>query len=366
MPATEVNREAAKHDFALVFGIAKYPTFGEEGTGSDLGGPVNDAMEVTRWLSEEVGVPCENIRCVTSSGEGDCKVLNGALEIPYNSNPPRPRVGDIASPFADLIARSANITGGPRNLGRRLWIYMAGHGMSPAASMEEVCIFPANANWRAVIENFSATQWADGVARCEPFDEIILWMDCCQRAGYSLKTYGPPIVDQQFRDTPAKRFYLGAVSHGGIAYEAPDPLPNGPVRGLFTKTLLSALRGGVQLSRTGYVTGKALRDFFEGSSGVMRATVNGQEVIQRACVLAGASDDLDLIHLDSAAIVPTVTIATGLPAGTSVELIDHTRTKLGDYIVGAYGEVSLTIPSGFYQLRGPQGFVKNFDSAGPA
>lgn len=366
MATTDVNRKAAKDDFALVFGIANYPKFGENGTATDLGGPVNDAMEVTRWLAEEAGVPCKNIRCITSEGEGDCKVMNGKFDTPYGSAPARPKVGDIAGPFVDFIAQSANITGRPRRLGRRLWIYMAGHGMSPAASMGEVCIFPGNANWRGLIENFSATEWANGIARCEPFDEIVLWMDCCQRTGYSLTPYRPSIVDVEFRAAPAKRFYLGAVSHGGIAYEAPDPLAAGPVRGVFTRTLLSALRGGVRLSGAGHVTTRALREYFEGATGVMRVSVNGREVTQRASVLASASDDLDLIHLDIGAQVPTVTVATTLPAGTNVELVDHNRAKLSDHVVGANGEVSLTIPAGLYQLRGPGGFKLTFDSTSPA
>lgn len=361
MPPTDVNRQLAEKDFALVFGIANYPRFGEGATESNLGGPVHDAKEVTRWLAEDAGVPCQNIRCITSEGEGDCKVVDGAYQLLYDGSV-RPEAADIARPFEHFLNTSSNIIGGPSALGRRLWIYMAGHGMSPAVSMSDVCIFPANANWRGLVSNFCATKWADGLSRCQPFDEIVLWMDCCQRTCYGLSPYAPDIVDVEYRPAPAKRFYLGAVSHGGIAFEAPDPPPDGPVRGLFTKTLLGALRGGVQLSPSGYVTSLALRDFFEGKTCVMRATVAGQDVTQRARVLAGASDNLDLVHVQTA-VLPTVRVPTGLSPGTSVELLDHTRTRLGDFAVAADGAVLLTIPSGLYQLRGPDDFNMPFDSA---
>ncbi len=91
-----------------------------------------------------------------------------------------------------------------------------------------------------------------------------------------------------------------------------------------------------------------------------------REVTQRASVLSSASDDLDLIHLDIGAQVPTVTVATTLPAGTNVELVDHNRAKLSDHVVGANGEVSLTISAGLYQLRGPGGFKLTFDLTSPA
>src|SRR5437764_8120203 len=114
----------AWNDYAVVVGIARYPAWG------DLSGPENDAREFERWLTAADGgdVPARHVTTLLSS------------KYPEGS---RPMAVDIDDAFDKVIALG-DAQGG--QAGRRLYAFMAGHGISPR--LEYTALLAANASQR--------------------------------------------------------------------------------------------------------------------------------------------------------------------------------------------------------------------------
>ncbi len=100
-------------DFAVVIGLNYYPNLG------DLKGAEPDALAFAEWLRSEAEVPPCNIQLITSSMYGP---VSDALEA-------RPNCVDVDRPFRRLLALGRAIS--PKRVGRRLYIFLAGHGFSP-------------------------------------------------------------------------------------------------------------------------------------------------------------------------------------------------------------------------------------------
>jgi hypothetical protein len=352
VPATASNVAATKEDFALVVGINTYPTLGPNLSPRNLQGAVNDAKAVASWLVAEAGVPCENVWCLISEGEGKhCAVSNGAFESEF---PPgvRPDFDDLARSFKTFVRQAIAITDRPQWIGRRFWVYMAGHGYTPQEESRDVCVFPANALNRGFIENLCATRWADFMARNRGFDEIVMMLDCCAEIYAGIAPGLPQPQSHQLRDGLAKRVIAVAASPTQAAYETADE--NGVIGGQFTRQLLKALSGGVELSASGHVTTSALRQYFDNVS--LRSGVGGPK---SQTVRFLEYDELDLVHVDSPTV--TFTTRTNFAPGTVVRVLSGLMKPLGSVTVKAGSTVDLQVPAGLYKLVAPDGTSQLID-----
>lgn len=210
----------AADDHAVVVGITHYASF------ECLDGPENDVNAVIEWLHAPDGgdVPKNQIHKVVSSKFDDTC---------------RPNTDDVYAAFEPL--RSLALQRDPEPVGRRLYIFMAGHGFAPAK--REGSLLAANAAPKAFGFNVSGSKVADHFGDAGYFEEVVLLMDCC-RDRYTTATEGALPWDPVGGNGngEARWFYGFAAGYSSRAREQPI---DGKTRGLFTAAVLQALRGGV-------------------------------------------------------------------------------------------------------------------------
>jgi hypothetical protein len=235
----------AADDYAIVVGITAYPFHG------NLNGPENDATAFYEWLIDpEWGdVPKDNIDLILTS----------------ESPPPYPSLDD-AKPTAERIHKAirklhrlgqANIeAGNKRRVGRRLYIYLAGHGCTPRD--DQTALLTANSDnvWTGSGFHILGQYNADWFYKSATFDEVLLFMDCCRNL---IKV---PALDQPYADVIDRQ----AVNNGrpfralGAKWSQKTwerPMGDGAVHGVFTTALLDGLKG--KAAENGQVTSGSLR-----------------------------------------------------------------------------------------------------------
>jgi hypothetical protein len=235
-------------DFAIVVGIAKYPDFGESpGQARNLIAPDDDAADVVRWLKDPNGgdLPDDHVRVVRTS------------IVPPGMNGVWPSREGVLQEFDRLEDRSqvSSAAGNGSRVGRRLYVYAGGHGF--ARRRKEGALFAANAT-RVRRHHVFTSGWLEWFANAGYFDEAVLWMDTCMWPDSTTALdpvgYRPIAALQTARvfSAYAARFPLQAVERS---------IDGGPVRAVFTHTLLEGLRGGAADPVTREVTSARLRDY---------------------------------------------------------------------------------------------------------
>lgn len=248
-------------DYAIIIGLGRYPGL------TNLEGPENDARAFCQWVvsPDGGGVPndAQHVQCILSSNYNP-----GSFEV-WDA---LPIVSQIESVFRKLHAvhlQNIDKKGTPR-IGRRLYIYMAGHGIAPSSSGEvnqyESALLMANVSPFSFGPTFQipgayTATWF-GLNDC--FEEIFLFMDCCRGVEWvpGINAFLPAQGDS----TKAKRCYAFSTKWSQNAREKPMPDEAGNVRGIFTKTLLMGLSGGAAHAnpanpKEGVITVSSLKSF---------------------------------------------------------------------------------------------------------
>lgn len=224
-------------DRAIVVGVSRYPILG------DLAGPENDANDFFAWLCAPAGgaVPAENVELILSP------------EPPPGTSPLKaePTTTALEAAFDALYDLGDQNNG---RAGRRLYLYMAGHGFAP--TLEDAALLMANAA-RGRVHHLAGRPYANWFRRSAFFDEVVLFMDCC-RENYPRSPVRPCHLDTINGPRLARHFYGLATEWSRAAREVPDG--NGVVHGQFTTALLAGLRGGAS-EAGGVITGASLERF---------------------------------------------------------------------------------------------------------
>lgn len=241
-------------DFAIIVGIDHYPGFGATvDEANNLSGPDRDATKIYEWLTSKTGgnVPTENVTLIRTQ---DFPAAQNVLSA-------EPQLHRIQLAFQSLLLKPKQ----NGRIGRRLYIYMSGHGFAP--NRYEGGLFLANAT-SINTQNVYASGWLNWFQDSGYFEEFVLWMDCCMDRMFTIL---PEAI-------PFRR--VGSIFHPGptmIAFAAPRPLKaveteiDGKVRGVFTYTLLKGLKGAAVEASTGTVTGASLGDYLlNAMKGFMR------------------------------------------------------------------------------------------------
>lgn len=254
-----------ENDFAVIVGLQTYPGLDDPAKGRPpLSGPENDAKDFKEWVASAEGgdVPEQNISLILSS-------LFEPVEI-ENLLQAKPAESEIAGPFEKLRRMSLkNVSEGRgTRVGRRLYIYMAGHGIAPTQygnKLEKECaLLMSNVdptNMTAPRYNIPGLYTATWFCENECFDEIFLFMDCCRDTTMvASPNWFLPIKGNADN---AKRFYAFATRWSRRSREAEF---KGKMQGIFTKTLLLALNGGSAIPdpsnpSQGIITGQSLSDY---------------------------------------------------------------------------------------------------------
>lgn len=248
----------AASDWALAVGIRLYPELG------DLDGPENDALAFHAWVTSPAGgaVPPAQARRIVSSNYD-----------PFASWMDAKPVRDQVEEFfwmLDEIAKKNSSTGDGLQVGRRIYLYFAGHGLCPRKFVgeeesDDAALLMANAGLSRPGLHVAGKAWADRLYFSGFFEEVLLFMDCC-RDNYPQVPLNNPTIVQRKRpdnDGPDKRFYAFATKWSRRSWER--PMSDGKVHGVFTQTLLSALEGGASHAVRGDITAGTLKSFLFGN-----------------------------------------------------------------------------------------------------
>jgi len=231
----------AADDYAVVVGITKYPGF------EDLKGPENDAVSFREWLLSDDGggLPERQVFLVVSSAyqeEGD----------PLQA---KPQTGQVDPVFDHLIERGMERGG---RLGRRLYIFLAGHGFGP--DIEDAALFMANAAPLRLGYHIPGRRYARWFQTAAMFEEVVLFMDCCRDDYMNAPVRTPPWPRiHNAAGANVRTFYGFATKWSRKARERPVS-EGGPVKGLFTRALLTALEKSPP-DEEGRVTGAAIEKY---------------------------------------------------------------------------------------------------------
>jgi Caspase domain len=229
-------------DRAVVVGITRYPDLG------DLQGPENDAQAFRDWLVDPTGgaVPADNVRLILSSAyPASTSVLDA-----------EPSNAAVENAFDELYQLGDENQG---KAGRRLYIFMAGHGFAP--TLTSSALLMANATHGRAGYNTAGRLYADWFRQARFFDEVVLFMDCC-RENYPRAPLRPVPYETRTANHLARYYYGFATEWSDAARERPW---NGLVRGVFSRSVLSGLRAAS--TPGGAITGASLEAFVFNSIG---------------------------------------------------------------------------------------------------
>lgn len=237
-------------DHAIVVGITAYPALFPDA----LNGPENDARAFAEWLRSPAGgaVPAGHVTLIRTS----------QFRRPFRGEP-KPTGERVQSAIENLhrIAETNAQAGRAAVVGRRLYLYFAGHGFAPRE--DQTALLGANANPGSgkigsgfhILGQYNA----DWLAWSGYFSEIVLVMDCCR------ETYNTPGLNMPYgslldlpRAKSARRFHAFATQWAGLSRE--HQMGDGVVRGIFTTALLAGLNGAAA-SLDGKVTTYTLREY---------------------------------------------------------------------------------------------------------
>jgi hypothetical protein len=238
-------------DYAIIIGLQDYPGLVDVESGvNPLQGPENDARAFKDWVVSPNGgdVPDDSlasnpihVQMILSSQYKDSPFPSIFVAKPVNT--------DVQNAFLRLCEISegnAAADKGPR-IGRRLYIFMAGHGIAPSrygekdekeAALLMANVRPSNFEGAYHIAGAYTASWF-GYNKC--FDEIFLFMDCCRED--SLVAHLNTFLPKTGTATAAKRCFAFATLWSRLSREHPMADEGGRTRGVFTKTLLLGLSG---------------------------------------------------------------------------------------------------------------------------
>src|SRR5688572_3969863 len=218
-------------DYAIVAAISHYP---DPGLGA-LAGPENDAVAFYRWVTRKAGVKRANAKLILSSDyKPRAKTAIDAM----------PSHSEIEKAFHRLHAASQRKF--QRNkgttIGRRLYIFVAGHGFVPRWEERVLALLTANASEGAPFHVAAPLyqRWARDSAA---FEEVLLFMDCCGTTGRetNLQTH---IFEVPKNPTVTGRLFYAAACKPGFKTREKTILDDKKrARGVFSVCLLEALNG---------------------------------------------------------------------------------------------------------------------------
>jgi len=238
----------AQEDWGIVVGVRYYPGL------SNLEGSVNDAREFHQWLISNDGgkVPPDQVALIISPD------YNIPLPLPQNAEP---KHGTVQEAFDHLVyvAEENAALGNGRRVGKRLYIYMSGHGCAPRT--HDAALLAANATRTIVGYHILGKLYADWFLRSNYFDEVVLLMDCCRESYPQAFPNIPPYIDITGQDAldKSKIFYGLATKWSRLSRER--PMADGHVHGVFTFALLEGLKGAASDPKSGEITAASLGDF---------------------------------------------------------------------------------------------------------
>jgi len=269
-------------DYALIVGIDDYSDKAEH---PPLQGAKNDALAFMKWLRDVAKVPEANIKPFM------------LLSDPAGTVP---TFSDIIKRVSGLLKLSPT---GEERIGRRLYIFFAGHGVGP--DIDEAGLVTAESDQFAKL--FVPGQRCANTFRAGAFfEEIVLFMDCCR----DFDATAPPVpwpfntaVDPGPADK-VKRFYVFAAGFGRKSHEKDF---DGTTHGEFSHALIEALKGKASDSNGRITSASVAKHLSHRLSGWKPGVVDPEIVLAE-----GFQPRLGKVRVTMPAGAPQLKIVTGL------------------------------------------------------
>lgn len=332
-------------DYAIVVGIGAYPNFGPGDTPLNLHGPVADAEAVAAWLLDPNKGGLPDVDCILSTDANA-------------GEPTRDRI-ELAMGQLDDIARRQIADGRGSLIGRRLYIYMSGHGFSPARGKGS--LFVANAKERQSF-NVAASGWLEWFQEAGYFREFVLWLDCCMDRLSFLPASEPSLARITGQGIPGPTFVGFAAQRPLRAAEITNT--NGKVRGAFTLALLDGLNGAA-VDANGRVTGRSLADWLrQATLGRMPATaIADPDVSKEPDIIR---EDAELIFARGVRpLLYDVTLAAPGAADGTVTIWSGVPPRPESEVALVAGKAQATLAPGLYHAQGSHsGLAASFEVIG--
>ena len=199
-------------DFAVVIGIRDYAHL------EALDGAFEDAKHIRDWLLTLGKVREDHLRFLVGDG-GE-----------YGE----PTVATVEAAF-DEILDAARAQGA-----RRLYVYFAGHGLSPAVS--RLSLLAGDARIENLGRAIDSKGYEDALGGLPLFPEQIFWYDCCRFYDRRAQDPRPPTFTHDPPERPAG--FKQMVQYGAGFNDSANERPHlGITRGIFTQALLEGLYG---------------------------------------------------------------------------------------------------------------------------
>jgi hypothetical protein len=238
-------------DYAIVVGINRYPAF------TRLKGPEADAAAFRNWLVSAAGgmMRSDHVSLILSSDYPDPGL---------NAPDARPALGDVRQAFNRLrvLAHQAR----NNRVGRRVYLYFSGHGITPARvpspDLDDAALLMANASSYVLDEHLPGHPYAEWFRNAAAFDEVVLIMDCCRDLKNNVAPIGPgsPLIND--RRTQVARFYAVPTELDSKSWEQDLGNPPAP-HGVFSFALMEALLNDAVCDSQGRLTGTRLKTYLE-------------------------------------------------------------------------------------------------------
>ncbi|WP_027544740.1 caspase family protein [Bradyrhizobium sp. WSM2254] len=330
-------RRPRYEDYAIVVGINRYKGF------DPLGGAETDAQAFARWLLSGEGgcLPAANVTKILSSG---------------TDQPPvhRPNFSDVHSAFHPYSAKAWAAL--DRRVGRRLYIFLSGHGITPTRAatpiMENAALLMADAV-RTDMQHLSGHGYAEWFRTAGAFDEIVLFADCCRDQKNNIVPNAPSFPILEGDHDRVQVFYAAATGLGSKAYERRLGEPPA-VRGIFSFVLMQALERGAARDADGRLTASTLMNHIENGVQLLKPE-------QRPRFLHAARPDI--VFFDGPAQEPpNVTLSfSARYHGTTVKLFGSNYPQHDRVFDAGPDPVSVRLRLGLYKLKADDGSSRFFE-----
>jgi Caspase domain len=250
IPPSATVLRLAENDWAIVVAIDFYFF---ENILPRLQGPKRDANIFEQWLKESAYVPDDQI----------IRLPANTAQAP-NAEAAIPTADSVSEAFLSLLSKEAVRRRG--RLGRRLYIFVSGHGIVPLRSeipdYHEAALLMANAHDAALNRHAATRSYAEYFRARGIFDEVLLFADCCRELKNMVPLQSPPLPSLSLEQRPGRYFYAASTALGSKSWEKFLGNPAAR-RGVFTYALMEALNNPDICDDQGRLTADVLRKFLE-------------------------------------------------------------------------------------------------------
>jgi uncharacterized caspase-like protein len=246
-------------DYAIIVGINVYhvPAL------PSLHAPEIDALRFRNWLISPMGgkVAMDKTKLIISSDP------RYPASDPNDPSTWQPALGALNLAFRKYsdLAFVNELNKGKSRVGRRLYIFLAGHGITPAKAatpdLDEAALLTASASLQAPGEHLLGYAWANWFRNAAAFDDIFLFMDCCRELKNNVTPIPPIAGTLVSKDRDSVRFFYAAGTElDSQSWEQDFGSP--PQRhGVFSYALMEALENEAISDSEGQLTGVRLAEY---------------------------------------------------------------------------------------------------------